>query len=479
MYVPAYEDKYSRALTFFEKCPEPTKPKLREGKTIKEFAFQDYIDIEHSVTQLIRLSVIKYDTRIRLKSFTKMFEFGKIFDSDIKHKLYPIVTEEEKAFVGVLIENLITSSWIGAWPQVDNFKELESNPMYIHVIPRIKKSYANYLTFIGSNLFTSSAQFQGIYLYSQIHTAISNKIFIKLSDGMSKNLEQYWVKLKPKALAMKPKSKQKIDIQSRVRMPWVTGVADIITTSKDKKETELYEIKASQDFEWKDDALLQVICYSLMTGKSWTRLHILNPFRNEKVSYYFNSKTIMSLRNEIIQDVLVYNTNAMMAKLYPSTKSKEKISIVDNLFMYIDKSDKGQIRQVSILNMVSPIKCEFVYNKYVNIYSKKEKKMSKVNKLGCESQVDENTLIKEVNEILNSNVYKDKKVYTWESNSKIQRNTISIKEMFDFKNFDEIISFLKYEKNTTEDKLYALDFSDAYACNILTLSYLFFNRNFS
>ncbi len=140
MYVPAYEDKYSRVLSLFEKCPEPNKVKIRDGKTLKEFNFQDYIDIEHCVTELIRAGVIKYDTRIKLREHTKIFSFSKIFDNDISYKAPPIITEEEKCFVGVLIENLITSTWVGRWPNISLDDGVKNNPMYIHVLKRLSNT---------------------------------------------------------------------------------------------------------------------------------------------------------------------------------------------------------------------------------------------------------------------------------------------------------------------------------------------------
>ena len=477
MYVPSYEDKFSRCLSFFENCPEPNKSKLNDGKTIKEFGFQDYIDIEHCVTELIRMNIIEYDTRIKLKEYTKRYSFGKVFETNIASKLLPIITEEEKAFVGILIENLITSTWKGFWPSVGDFNDLRGNPMYIHVIGKINLLYGKYLEFIKNNQVNSANHFKGIYIYSQIHVALSNKIFVNLSDGMISNLEKYWINLKPNAISMKPLEGE-IEIQTKLKMPWVTGVADTIVKKKTEKgeENELYELKASQDYEWKDNALLQIICYALMTGKTWTRLHLLNPFRNEKVSYYFDSKTIISLRNKVIQDVLIFNINAMMAKLYQITKGKNKLDVSNTLFIDLIKSENGNVRQVSIINMISPIKCELIYNKFAMNTNKKEKNMKKIEKMECESTIEEDLLLKEVNDILNSNINKDKTIYAFETHQEINKSIISTKEIFELKGFDDIINKLGYIKN--EDKMYSLDISDSLSRNILNISYTFFQSNF-
>lgn len=474
MYVPAYEDKYSRVLSLFEKCPTPNKSKIRDGKTLKEFLFQDYIDIEHCVTELIRASVIKYDTRIRLRENTKQYNFSKIFDEDISYKTAPIATEEERAFVGVLIENLITSTWVGRWPDLAKH-DISNHPMYLHIINRINASENRYRQFIKSNMFDDRNQFDGIYLYSQVHIALSNKIFMKLSDGLTENLKKYWTRLKPKAFQMKPFSK-KLKIQAPVQMQWVTGIADAVSEDEDGKTTSLYEIKASQDRNWKDNALLQIMCYALMTGKTWSRLHLLNPFQNEKVSYYFDTKNILHLRKEVIQDVLVYNTNSMMAKLYPTTKDKTKLVVSETLFLNIVKDEKGNLKQVSILNMLSPIKCELVYNKYVSSGLKKSKEMKNNEKYECESTLTENELIEELHKILNSEMNKNKTVWGFENYDKLKIKSKSIKEIYKIEKIEDIATSLNYKKN--EDLKYSINLSDSFSQNIFCMSYMFFQNHF-
>ncbi|NBO23531.1 hypothetical protein EBU94_09385, partial [bacterium] len=116
IYVPSYEDKFSRVLSLFKNCPAPNKQKIRDCKVLNEYGFKDYIDIEHCPTEIIKSGVIKYDTRIELKKYAKKFSFSKISDEHVNYK-FNIVTEEERSFVGILIENLITSSWINRWPE--------------------------------------------------------------------------------------------------------------------------------------------------------------------------------------------------------------------------------------------------------------------------------------------------------------------------------------------------------------------------
>ena len=67
-----------------------------------------------------------------------------------------------------------------------------------------------------------------------------------------------------------------------------------------------------------------------------------------------------------------------MAKLYPTTKDKTKLDVSDTLFLNIVKDDSGSVKQFSIVNMLSPIKCELVYNKYVSSGLKKSKEMKSI-----------------------------------------------------------------------------------------------------
>ena len=279
-----------------------------------------------------------------------------------------------------------------------------------------------------------------------------------------------------KSYLMKPNA-PKLKIQVPVQMPWITGIADSITIDEDGKTTSLYEIKASQLIEWKDDALLQIICYALMTGKTWSRLHLLNPFRNEKISYYFDTKNILSLRKELLNDILIWNTNAMMAKMYPKTKDNKKLKICDTLFVNIYKNKEGNVTQASIINMLSPIKAEILYNKYVTSGLKKTKDMKKEERFACESDLTSEELILEVNKILILEINKDKVIWTFEDYKEINIFTNSIKNHYELKNFENIVTFLEYKKN--ENLNYSADFTDSFVQNIFCISFLFFNTHFT
>ena len=275
---------------------------------------------------------------------------------------------------------------------------------------------------------------------------------------------------------MKPHTDSgKLKIQPRLRSPWISGVADALTEDEDGKTVSIYEIKASQDRNWVENALIQVIMYALMLGKTWYRLHLFNPFQNQKISYYFNTKKLVSLRKELLQDVLVYNINSFMAKTYPDTKDKKSLDVSNTLFLNIIKDEHGNIKQASILNMLSPIKTEFVYSKYASSGENKTKNMSKEDRFACESALSSDDIMKEVKDILYAEVHKNKVIWSFEDYNDIIF-TNSIKSFYNLNSFDDIVNHFEYKRN--EELMYSADFTDSLFRNIFCLSFLFSQRHF-
>jgi len=89
-----------------------------------------------------------------------------------------------------------------------------------------------------------------------------------LSKSTQDYIQKYWSAFKDKAQTIKPKE-GKISVQNNMRMPWTTGVSDVIIKKESEREDEkiseeitVWEIKASIDPEWKEDALIQAVVYS-------------------------------------------------------------------------------------------------------------------------------------------------------------------------------------------------------------------------
>ena len=454
-YVPAYQDKFSKVLDYFKDSPKPNKEKIREGKTMKEFVFQDYIDMELCVTELIRQSIINYDTRIEIKDMIKVYETDSLFKTQISAKRPIMETEEEKATVGILIENLITSTWGGRWPQMEDIKVLQNHPLYCHIFKKIESSYKKYQGFIRQNTMDNMENhFNGIYLYSQLHVAIYNKIFINFGKEILDNMRRYWSHLRPKISALRPES-DKISIQTNLRMPWVTGVADTVFVKDYGKgdELNLWEIKASISPDWKDDALTQVFLYALMTGKSWSRLSLINPFRNERCYYHFNSRKVMTLRNKVYRDVLTWNFNCYLAKNY-NKRCKQVFPTENLLFVQSMKDGKG-IAQMSVIEFLSPTKMFVKENIYFKREFEEDEKLTRTQKLCKESETEWST----------DYLSKYKTYQLWDMEIKFKE--LVVEEI----KFDE---YLGYQKNP--ELRYALDFSDSLVvlfCKMVIISQKF------
>jgi hypothetical protein len=475
-YVPAYLDKFSHSLSNFENCPQPNKDSIRDGKCIKDFTFTDYINIEHCTTELLKQGIVKYDTRIKLRENVKMFNRTTLFEKKVSPP--KIDTDEERAFVGVLIENLITSSWLMKWPSVESIDQLRNHPMYVHCFKKIQDKYNIYKEFKLKYACNGSNHFKGIYYYSQIHLAMYNKIFIELSDSTQTYLKKYWISFNDKARSIKPEEGI-ISIQNNMRMPWTTGVSDVIIKNKNEEdeseEITIWELKASVDIEWKEDALIQAVIYALMTGKNWTRLVLLNPFRNEKCSYYFNMKRVMYLRELVINDIIVWNINCFLSK---SLKVKGSVlNLTNQLMLSMRKDEYGNFIQYSLVQFMSPTKVDIISNIFINKEkdkSKKRKDLSRVEKLCVDSYISEEDALFELYEILHSCHYKDLNVYyVGDCDIKDERFK-SIEEIIGKKDIREVLNDLKYETNP--ELKYEADFSNTLVEILTFCSY--FGKNY-
>jgi hypothetical protein len=434
-YVPAYDDKFSKTLEHFAECPRPNAAKIREGKVMGDFTFDDYLHIEHSVTELIKQSIIKYDTRIRLREYVKKFDTTFLFEQRIPAP--KISTEEERSFVGVLLENLITSGWAMQWPKIDGIEMLRNHPMYAHCFKKIEDRYKTYNEYVRNNTCTGHTQFMGIYYYSQIHVAMYNKLFIEFREETRNYLSSYWNGIKNKMKEIQP-AEGHITIQTNMRMPWVTGVADAIITSKVKAENgrnagneqdqiTVWELKASIDANWADDALIQAMLYAMMSGKSWARIVLLNPFRNEKLSYYFNMKNIMEIRNWVIDDVMTWNANCYLSKQVKAKGSR--LDVTNNLFLTRSKN------QYTLFQFMSPTKLDILLNVFItNPTEKKRSSLTMLEKLCNDSIINEKDGLDQLIKLLETPSCRDKKVYY---------TGISLQDLYDtkdprFLNIDDI-----------------------------------------
>lgn len=340
--VPTDKGRFSQALYDYKDCPVPTfhyeNQKSSMNILSQDMSKQDYIDLEHNVTELLRQNILQFDTRVLFKSFVK-----KTMSSDIiQGSDVPVIpksclqSEEERSFVGVCIEVLMTSCWTNKYPAAPSLSELAQNPYYHHVIGKIadlRKLYIKFKNMHAQSLSNSFEYFKTLFLYTELHIAIHHKMFFFFSVTQRQDLFRYWKAYRGYVYHIRPDSNLVFKPQTNVKMPLLTGIADGVLNDKQKC---VYEIKASVKNDWKEDAFVQAFCYAIMLGQSWFTIKLVNLFKNSQVQYVVYLDNVRKVRQMLLYDILVWNFSSYMAKNYHSQKSSSHSDIEEYIFLNID-----------------------------------------------------------------------------------------------------------------------------------------------
>jgi len=165
----------------------------------------------------------------------------------------------------------------------------------------------------------------------------------------------------------------------------------------------------------------------------------------------------------------------MMAKMYPMTKEFVDLNISDLLFLNIQERE-GIIHQASLIGMLSPIKCDFLFNGWsLSEGEEDESEFLKMNKFRKESVLKEEELVFQLNKILHYSINKDKVVLCNVDSKKIQKKIMLYSEEFGI-DFDDIENSFEYTRS--EGKDYSLDMRDSLQQNVMYITYLFHNYRF-
>lgn len=340
IYVPSHKDRFSSSLKLYQKCPHPeingdttlTKTKAAE-KYCDIYNMRDMLEQEHGVTELLRQNILSFETKQKLKSIAKRYKIVPI----PKIRFDDFRTEEGSAFVGLLFESLILTTWTKTWPKSHCSEGgIPQHAVFHHFSGAIEKLRNEYNAYIHSHGCSSATIFKGSLLYSKLQLATHQKIFIRVSSDQQKQLYLAWQKLSPSVTHLCPATSfHNLKTQSNVAMQFVTGIADaLLLPHKDSKELlEVLEIKASRSPEWMENALIQSILYGIMLGRSLFRIHLLNVLSNEALSYSYHLKgQLMEMRTCVQTDVAVWNLNCFLAKnVTHNDTTKLKLS-TDGLF---------------------------------------------------------------------------------------------------------------------------------------------------
>lgn len=408
IYVPKIIEKSSQLLQFY-KAPEPTihykyvpeKGKkevvINNSETGDDFSYDTITNTSHSVVETLSLGILKYNTLNTLKNHAKVVFKSKLTNYFNYTEFIPKLNrDEERVLAGLLIEHLITTQLQETWPFIaTDINTLSQNPNYKHCVKKIQTLLTIYDK-MKSKSFTSSSVdyiFSTLHIYSQLHLALTHRIFVSLSDFDISKLKSYWQSsLYNSIIELKSSTtKQNTDIkvQSSCKMPFMTGIIDVLFQDKNESFNSFtfWEIKASTAYDWVDNALAQVMLYVLMNAKSYCSVVLINPFKNIYIKYAISIPNINTLRHTVINDCIIYNVNSYLAKNLSNTTTAvtSQLHMLDSIFVQIQTCDDSKLIYAQVCKLFSPTKIDILYDKVGIASDWLDDKESEMYKLGKET----------------------------------------------------------------------------------------------
>ena len=142
----------------------------------------------------------------------------------------------------------------------------------------------------------------------------------------------------------------------------------------------------------------------------------------------------MELRQKVIDDIIIYNTNCYLSKNY--VVSNTSVFDCKNI-LFVDISYCGpKVTQISVIEMLSPTKSHLLLNKYFKYDCERK---NRVEKLCFSSDIHTDDAYKFINDYLSQSIHKNKIIWIM---SKID-NKIAIKQSSIY----ELIEVQDEEKN--------------------------------
>jgi len=367
-YVPNHCDRFSNVLNHFIKCPKPSteissplnssnKKMVQSNQETHSYTHNyenpvEILELEHSITEVLRQNILSFETREKLLSFCKIYDIKNIENCKI---LNHIQTEEECTLIGLLFESLILSLYLNRFSSF-HLEEKKHHILFQNYFKLIDKDLKQYKKYIQQHPITNeSIRLQGCYLYSKLHLLIYHKIQVELSVKTLEIVLQKWISLIPtiRMYQLNLSEDYHLESQQNVSMPFLNGIMDACGTPVDKsKPLIIYEIKASRSSEWQKLATLQSILYGILSAKDYFSIHLLNVLHSKFLSINVSlKKNLMNLRNLIFQDILTWNLNCFLSK---------NVKKENNWFLYPHISDYLFIEQdsdiICLCYVISPTK---------------------------------------------------------------------------------------------------------------------------
>lgn len=350
--VPKMIERFSFAFYSYPSSPKPNYTFFPSEELV---SMDEFLNLEHTVTDILRQNVIKYDTRMHFQSFIKKTTKRNCMPVGIFHDVplpkIILKTEEERAFVGVCVEVLMTSTWMNRLPKTPSITEIEFNPMYAHCIQQIKRMRIQYHRLKRQNSPSPSHFFACVFLYTELFMAVQHKIFFHFKSDKKQALERYWTSVRTYVQYLSPENITTFETQKNIKMMNITGIMDGYMHVNDRKH--IFEIKASIKSDWKEDAFIQAFIYALQLGQSWFHIHLMNLFRNEYIEQIiYIDPGVIRARNRLLNDVIIWNMNCFLAKTPNHVRNLEAFC-----FIHVSYSQQTLI----VLSMSSPTRIVIDY----------------------------------------------------------------------------------------------------------------------
>jgi hypothetical protein len=419
IYASKIIEKSSQLLQFY-KAPEPTihykyvpekgKKEIVVSDDGDDFSYDTITNTSHSVVETLNLGILKYSTLSTLKNHAKVIFKSKLTNYFNYTEFIPKLTrDEERVLAGLLVEHLITSQLQEAWPfTAVDVNSLSANPNYKHCIKKIQTLLAIYDKMKSKSFNGSSVDyiFSTLHIYSQLHLALTHRIFVSLSDFDMAKLKSYWQSslynsiIDLKLATVKQNTTTKV--QSSCKMPYMTGIIDVFFQDKGESFNSFtfWEIKASTAYDWVDNALAQVMLYVLMNAKSYCSVVLINPFKNVCIKYAISIPNINTMRHTVINDCIMYNVNSYLAKNLTNTVNHDtQLNMLNSIFVQIQSCNDGNLMSIQVCKLFSPTKIDILYDKVGIACNWVDDKDSEMYKLGKETYDSIDTVLNECKNI--------------------------------------------------------------------------------
>lgn len=415
IYASKIIEKSSQLLQFY-KAPEPTihykyvpekgKKEIVVSDGGDDFSYDTITNTCHSVVETLNLGILKYSTLNTLKNHAKVIFKSKLTNYFNYTEFIPkLLRDEERVLAGLLIEHLITSQLQETWPfTATDINSLSANPNYKHCIKKIQTLLAIYDKMKSKSFIGSSVDyiFSTLHIYSQLHLALTHRIFVSLSDFDMVKLKSYWQSsLYNSVIDLKlstTKQNTITKVQSSCKMPYMTGIIDVLFQDKGESYNSFtfWEIKASTAYDWVDNALAQVMLYVLMNAKSYCSVVLINPFKNIYIKYAISIPNINTMRHTVINDCIMYNVNSYLAKNLSNTVIHEtQLNMLDSIFVQIQSCNNDNLMSIQVCKLFSPTKIDILYDKVGIASNWVDDKDSEMYKLGKETYDSIETVLNE------------------------------------------------------------------------------------